>query len=92
MSFGPRAPHKISPKSLITLQTTVQRLRGALPSISSIPLRGGATPYMGQKRAADSSRELVFAPWPYVAVYEVIEGKVYIKGVRHTARDSTKSQ
>ena len=54
--------------------------------------RLGATPYMGQKRAADSSRELVFAPWPYVAVYEVIEGKVYIKGVRHTARDSTKSQ
>jgi plasmid stabilization system protein ParE len=54
--------------------------------------RLGATPYMGRKRAADSSRELVFVPWPYVAVYEVIEGQVYIKGVRHTARDSTKSQ
>jgi plasmid stabilization system protein ParE len=54
--------------------------------------RLGATPYMGRKRATDSSRELVFAPWPYVAVYEVIEGKVYIKGVRHTARDCAKSQ
>ena len=54
--------------------------------------RLGTTPCMGRKRAADSSRELVFAPWPYVAVYEVIEGQVYIKGVRHTARDSTKSQ
>jgi plasmid stabilization system protein ParE len=46
-----------------------------------------ATPFMGRKRTADRSRELVFAPWPYVAVYEVIGTKVYIKGIRHTARD-----
>lgn len=43
--------------------------------------RLGSTPHMGRKRATDSSRELVFAPWPYVAVYEVIEGNVYIKGI-----------
>ena len=47
---------------------------------------------MGRKRATDNSREFVFAPWPYVAVYEVIEGKVYIKGVRHTARDAPHAQ
>lgn len=44
-------------------------------------------PYRGRKRQTDSSRELVFAPWPYVAVYEVIEDKVYIKAIRHTSRN-----
>ena len=46
-----------------------------------------AMPYRGRKRQTDSSRELVFAPWPYVVVYEVIEGKVYIKAIRHTSRN-----
>jgi plasmid stabilization system protein ParE len=50
-------------------------------------MRLAATPYMGRKRSADNSRELVFAPWPYVAVYEVADDKIYIKGIRHTARD-----
>lgn len=54
--------------------------------------RLGATPHRGRKRAVDSSRELVFAPWPYVAVYELIDGAVYIKGIRHAARDSMRSQ
>jgi plasmid stabilization system protein ParE len=47
----------------------------------------GSMPYRGRKRSTDSSRELIFAPWPYVAVYEVIDDKVYVKGVRHTSRD-----
>lgn len=47
----------------------------------------GSIPYRGRKRSADNSRELVFAPWPYIAVYEVIDDKVFIKGIRHTARD-----
>ena len=52
--------------------------------------RLGQSPYIGRKRFADSSRELVFAPWPYVAVYQVSEKKVYIKGIRHTARNWTR--
>lgn len=44
-------------------------------------------PYRGRKRLTDNSRELVFAPWPYVAVYEVIEDKVFIKAIRHTSRN-----
>jgi plasmid stabilization system protein ParE len=50
-----------------------------------------STPYIGRKRTADSSRELVFAPWPYVAVDEVIGDAIYIKGVRHTARNWNQS-
>lgn len=45
-------------------------------------------PYRGRTRTTDDARELVFAPWPYVAVYEIIDDKVFIEGIRHTARDS----
>lgn len=44
-------------------------------------------PFRGRKREEDSAREIVFAPWPYVAVYEIVEDKLYVKAVRHTARD-----
>jgi plasmid stabilization system protein ParE len=46
-------------------------------------------PYRGRKRISDSARELVFAPWPYVAVYEIIEEKIYIEGIRHTSRETS---
>jgi len=50
-------------------------------------MRLGDMPYRGRRRAADASREIVFAPWPYVAVYEIIDDTVFIEGIRHTARD-----
>lgn len=43
-------------------------------------------PYRGRKRSTDESREIVFAPWPYVAIYSVIEDKIFVLHVRHTAR------
>lgn len=52
-------------------------------TVMSLP----SLPFRGRKREEDSAREIVFAPWPYVAVYEVLEDKLYIKAVRHTARD-----
>ena len=44
-------------------------------------------PHRGRKRLSDNARELVFSPWPYVAVYEVIDDKIFIEGIRHTARN-----
>jgi plasmid stabilization system protein ParE len=44
-------------------------------------------PHRGRKRMEDAGREIVFAPWPYVAVYEVIGEKLYVKAIRHTSRD-----
>jgi toxin ParE1/3/4 len=45
-------------------------------------------PFRGRKRDEDGGREIIFAPWPYVAVYEVVGDKLYVKAIRHTSRDS----
>ena len=44
-------------------------------------------PSRGRKREEDHGREIVFAPWPYVAVYEVNGETLYIKAIRHISRD-----
>ncbi len=44
-------------------------------------------PHRGRKRLTDTSRELVFTSWPYIAAYEVIGDKVFIKAIHHTSRN-----
>ena len=44
-------------------------------------------PNIGRKRTKDSFRELVFPTVSYIAVYEVIEERIFIHGIRHTSRD-----
>jgi len=52
-------------------------------TIMSLP----STPFRGRKRTEDSGREIVFAPWPYIAVYEVAGEIIYVKAIRHTSRN-----
>lgn len=51
-------------------------------SLRNLPLRG-------RHGLAENTRELVFAPWPYVAVYEVTanQDQVYVLRIRHTSKD-----
>jgi plasmid stabilization system protein ParE len=44
-------------------------------------------PHFGRKRTKDSFRELVFATVSYIAVYEVLEERIFVHGIRHTSRD-----
>jgi plasmid stabilization system protein ParE len=46
-----------------------------------------SSPHRGRKREEDSAREIILVPWPYVAVYEVIGDRLYVKAFRHTSRD-----
>lgn len=44
-------------------------------------------PYRGRLGLAPGTRELVFAPWPYIAVYEIIGDHVQILRIRHASQD-----
>jgi addiction module RelE/StbE family toxin len=43
-------------------------------------------PNRGRIGVAGNTRELVFSPWPYIAVYEVFEDQVQVLRIRHTSR------
>ena len=43
-------------------------------------------PNRGRIGLAKDTRELVFAPWPYIAVYEIVEDQVQLR-IRHEAQD-----
>jgi addiction module RelE/StbE family toxin len=45
------------------------------------------SPYRGRAGLASNTRELVFAPWPYIAVYEIIEDQVQVLRIRHASQD-----
>jgi plasmid stabilization system protein ParE len=44
-------------------------------------------PYRGRIGLAENTRELLFAPWPYIAVYEVVDEDVYVLRIRHASQD-----
>jgi toxin ParE1/3/4 len=44
-------------------------------------------PNLGRIGLAENSRELVFSPWPYIAVYEIIGDQVQVLRIRHAAQD-----
>jgi len=44
-------------------------------------------PNRGRIGLAENTRELTFAPWPYIAVYEIIDDQVQVLRIRHAAQD-----
>ncbi|HTX37688.1 MAG TPA: type II toxin-antitoxin system RelE/ParE family toxin [Bryobacteraceae bacterium] len=44
-------------------------------------------PNSGRIGLAENTRELVFSPWPYIAVYEIIDDQVQVLRIRHAAQD-----
>ncbi len=57
-------------------------IRERIANLSSMSYRGR------KSDSEDDALEMVFAPWPYVAVYEVVDQTVYIEGIRHTSRET----
>jgi addiction module RelE/StbE family toxin len=44
-------------------------------------------PNRGRKGLAPDTRELVFPPWPYIVVYEVMDTQLYVLRIRHASQD-----
>lgn len=57
-----------------------QRIFEGVAALRKFPLRG-------RLGLAENTRELVFPPWPYIAVYEVVEHDVRVLRIRHAARN-----
>jgi toxin ParE1/3/4 len=47
----------------------------------------GTFPHRGRAGLAPETRELVFPPWPYIVVYEVLDDSVQILRIRHASQD-----
>lgn len=45
------------------------------------------TPYRGRIGRISDTRELVFSPWPYIAVYEITQNQVQVLRIRHAAQN-----
>ena len=45
-----------------------------------------ATPEIGRIGAVQGTREIVFHPWPYIAVYKISRGAIRIILIRHASR------
>jgi plasmid stabilization system protein ParE len=44
-------------------------------------------PNIGRIGLAENTRELMFSPWPYIGVYEIINDQVQVLRIRHAAQD-----
>lgn len=44
-------------------------------------------PARGRIGRAPSTRELVFPPWPYIVVYEILDSEVHVLRIRHASQD-----
>jgi toxin ParE1/3/4 len=64
----------------IAAQRFGEKIREQIGAISSLSLRG-------RKGEVEGTRELIFTPWPYIAVYRVLEDEVQIIRIRHAAQD-----
>jgi addiction module RelE/StbE family toxin len=44
-------------------------------------------PFRGRIGSVDGTREMIFHPWPYIAVYRVLSDEVQIIRIRHAAQE-----
>ena len=50
-------------------------------------MRLAEMPNIGRLGQVYGTRELIFHPWPYIVVYQVLEDAVRIVRIRHAARE-----
>jgi toxin ParE1/3/4 len=77
----PAAAQRIARKiSLAIAQRIARRMYDAIAGLHKFP-------QSGRVGLAASTRELVLAPWPYLAVYEIVENQVRVLRIRHASQD-----
>jgi addiction module RelE/StbE family toxin len=64
----------------IAAQRFGTKIREQVATLSSLPLRN-------HKGEVEGTRELIFHPWPYIAIYRIAENEIQIIRIRHAAQD-----
>jgi plasmid stabilization system protein ParE len=44
-------------------------------------------PNRGRLGIVENTREIVFSPWPYIAVYQIIDDQAEVIRIRHAAQN-----
>jgi toxin ParE1/3/4 len=76
-----------SRKSLSTSANNPAAARRVARAIYQAIAQLRKSPNVGRTGLAENTRELTFAPWPYIAVYEIIEEDIQVLRIRHAAQD-----
>jgi toxin ParE1/3/4 len=77
----PAAAQRIARKiSLAIAQRVARRMYDTIAGLRRFP-------QSGRTGLAANTRELMLAPWPYLAVYEIVENQVYVLRIRHASQD-----
>ena len=66
-----------NPKSALHVARTIYN---SIADLKKFPKRG-------RIGLVENTRELVFAPWPYLAVYEIVEDQIQVLRIRHASRN-----
>jgi addiction module RelE/StbE family toxin len=45
------------------------------------------SPFRGRLGLAPGTRELVYPPWPYIAVYEIAGDQIHVLRIRHASQE-----
>src|SRR5437899_6984725 len=75
-----RIVERIREDNPASAQRIAQTIYNGLSALRTFPNRG-------RVGLAKGTRELVFAPWPYIAVYEVVADQVQVLRIRHASQD-----
>src|SRR3974377_127362 len=66
--------------SKIIAKRVVRKMYTAIGELSKFPQRG-------RIGLVSNTRELSLLPWPYIAVYEILQEQVHVLRIRHTSQD-----
>lgn len=64
----------------LAAQRVSAKIREQVASLALLPLRN-------RRGEVEGTHELVFHPWPYIAVYRILDNQIQILRVRHAAQD-----
>jgi addiction module RelE/StbE family toxin len=75
-----RIVEHIREDNLAAAQRVARTIYGGVAALRTFP-------NLGRIGLVRDTREIIFAPWPYIAVYEIVKGQVRVLRIRHASQN-----